>query len=174
MRADVQQHDRFRTEIAERGAMDMLIGRIPGTDLTLGMSRRLFAACRALAEAERNVAVRIDAAEQASYARLPEEVRHWSPEVPQGAEEELEYARAMYLRQQRASTRLDLSAPVRIAFEEGDEASWEEILDYRPRLTDPSDSLLEAATSDTYLAIDRDSLDSIGESDGSDESDDQG
>lgn len=163
VRTDVRQ-DRLRTELAERGAMDMLIGRIPGTDLTLGLSRRLFAACRALAAAERSVAARVNAAERA-YVRLPEDVRRWSSEVPRDAEEEVQYVRAMHLRRQRDSMHRDLNAPVRAAFEVGDAASWEAILHHSPTLTDPSSALLEAATGDSYLAIDRESLDDIDESD---------
>jgi hypothetical protein len=41
--------------------LDMLTGQVPGTDLVIGMSRRLYAACRSLADLQADLAAEVDA-----------------------------------------------------------------------------------------------------------------
>ncbi|MFC6880647.1 hypothetical protein [Actinomadura yumaensis] len=130
---------------------DMLTGEVPGTDLTVGMSRRLFAACRSLA-AEQD---RLLPAAQADSPEL------WDT-VPELMEEEVEER----IRERRASfaereyeERDRLRATTRQAYERGRESSWPQLLGFEPRLdTDSPADLLESANSDTYLAIDSNSF----------------
>jgi len=128
----------------------MLTGRVPGTDLVLGMSRRLFAACRSLATEESqllpvawvgssdlSVATPLDDLDEdrADYRirERREQFAYWEEE-----------ARDRFL------------ATTREAYEIGRESSWEQLLDVQPQLAaEPPTNLLEGATSDTYLAIER-------------------
>ena len=127
----------------------MLTGPVPGTDVVVGMSRRLFAACSSLA------------AEQAQLlsvfrADLPDMAGTIAKESMD--EEEVE----AFLRERRAAfaerevgVEDQLRGATRRAYEFGRGSSWQQLIDIQPPLaTEPSANLLESATPDTYLAID--------------------
>jgi hypothetical protein len=129
--------------------LDMLTGQIPGTDVVLGMSRRLFAACRSLAaeEAQLLLAVQTDLPDlpvTTSQGLIDEE------EV----EDRLRERRAVFA-EREAGIRDRLGETTRQAYEIGRESSWQQLLDAQPQLvTDSPANLLESATPDTYLGID--------------------
>lgn len=127
------------------GRLDMLTGRIPETGITIGMSRRLYEACRVLGGAE---------------AQIWEAVRADIPDLEDDALDDAEAAQYLALRRNRfagreESSRDQLYQVARQAFERGQERSWMEIIEADvPLVTESSSSLLESATTDTYLAID--------------------
>ena len=129
---------------------DMLTGRVPGTDLILGMSRRLFAACRSLAVEESQL--------------LPVSWTGSSDLFANAPLDELDGDRADYrIRERREQfayweeeARGRLLTTTREAYEIGRKSSWEQLLDVQPQLAaEPPANVLEAATPDTYLAIER-------------------
>ena len=133
-----------RRRAAQR--LDMLTGRVPGTDLVIGMSRRLFATCESIAvrDAEIMSTVQED---------LP---RGEEPEASDedAIEEFLELRRATFA-EREADFRDDTRDVARRAYAAGEESSWQQILRYEPQLDAESPGgLLESATPDTYLAID--------------------
>ena len=150
-RDDAREPDRYRgRDPYER--LDLLTARVPGTDLILGMSRRLYAACEQLAAVERIIAAEVDAEtpmpggdpdiEDSDTASLARE--RW-----RSHREELYWQRQ---RQQRQA----LADRVLTGFRDGERAGWEELIDARPPiLADPPAGYLEAATADTYLAVHR-------------------
>lgn len=130
--------------------LDMLTGLIPGTGVIVGMSRRLFEACRNLASEELRLA------EAGLLTFLPET----TPD--QISEDQLD----KFVRQRRAdfaerefSARPMLRASAREGFERGRASSWQDLLDEQPRIeTEQPRDLLESATADTYLAINTDTV----------------
>jgi hypothetical protein len=124
--------------------LDMLTGRIPGTNMIIGLSRRLFEACRNLASEDEQIA---------------EETGLESEYGPFGRDEEIE----VYARERRAAfveresaQRPRLREVARQGFEQGRDHSWAQLLGQQPGINSgPAPSLLEGATADTYLAIDR-------------------
>lgn len=130
--------------------LDILTGRVPGTDVVVGMSRRLFEACRGLAADEEQVA------EEAQPSGVPPESSEYlSPESDEDVEEYQRERRAAFAAREAAS-RPRLRAAVRQGFERGRNSSWGELLPNESFTinTDPQPGLLESATADTYLAID--------------------
>lgn len=125
--------------------LDMLTGRIPETGMTIGMSRRLFEACRQLATVE---------------AEIWEDVRADVPDLDEGGLDDAEAEYYMMQRRNRFADREESSREqvyqvARQAFERGQERSWMELIQADvPLVTESSSSLLESATTDTYLAID--------------------
>ncbi|MFE2377316.1 hypothetical protein [Streptomyces sp. NPDC059398] len=155
-------------DIREQNGLDMLTGRVPGTDLMLGMSRRLFGACRELAYAERRVIARVREERPVYMMELPREVqrpedtmaRRREREMSDRAREERAAAAQDYVRRVRAEQRDDQLRSVRAGFTSGDSGSWMHLVDLTPRLALPSEEgFLEAATSDTYLAVEEETLD---------------
>lgn len=142
-------------QIRMRDGQDMLVGSVPSTDLILGMSRRLFGACEALSTAEGELA------QKAAYdARSIHTAR--DDERPYGAvtpdEQQSERSRRE-LRLLHDARREYLQGVAREGFSKGADREWESLIDLSPRLADPGHSgYLEAATSDTYLAVRSDSL----------------
>lgn len=124
---------------------DFLSGHVPGTGIHVGMSRRLFAACR-----------RLDPL-QAEAARAGRERRG-----PQPAEQELFWddealeaaaraERAGYVERQRLT---DQREAVRAGFREADELSWNTLLGGRePAVERRHRSVWEGATAETYIAV---------------------
>ncbi|MGA4850277.1 hypothetical protein ACOBQB_30035 [Streptomyces sp. G5(2025)] len=155
-------------DIRQQHGLDMLTGRIPGTDLMLGMSRRLYGACRELAYAERRVIARVREERPMYMDELPRAVQRPENAVarrPEGqmsdrAREERAAAAQEYARRVRAEQRDDQLRSVREGFTMGDSGSWMHLIDLAPRLALPSEEgFLEAATSDTYLAVEEEALD---------------
>lgn len=154
--------------IRQRDGLDMLAGQLPGTDLMLGMSRRLYGACRALAEAERRVVARVREERPTYVAELPREMpRSGRAVVPVSGREmgDRAYEDRIsevqdYVREVREDQRDDQLRSVRAGFMRGDRASWLHLIDLAPRLAAPrEDGFLEAATADTYLAVEEEALD---------------
>ncbi|QNP65415.1 hypothetical protein IAG43_22455 [Streptomyces genisteinicus] len=133
---------------AHGGAGDFVAARLPGVGLHLGMSRRLFAACAALHQAQSEMPV--DESVFLPYSSL----RHGVDD-----EEREEYSRATrrayYEQEEERGFRL--RAEVRRGFAQADERSWSDLLMRRQvevSLEDSEESgLLEGTTAETYLAI---------------------
>lgn len=126
---------------------DMLVGAIPGTDLLLGMSRRLFNACRSLAAAEAELVQESAAAiyPQTSYLQLRELASATEDEGVRWREQ---------LRPLRDTRLPRLRLTTREGFTHGSEADWDELIGGSPRFAIPADDgYLEAATADTYWAV---------------------
>ncbi|MEU6824056.1 hypothetical protein ABZ921_25785 [Streptomyces atriruber] len=154
--------------IRQRHGLDMLAARLPGTDLMLGMSRRLYGACRALADSERRVAARVREERPGYAVELPR--RLWTtdgeaepmsrPVASDRAYEDRILEVQEYVRAVRREERDEQLRSVRAGFREGSSAYWQHLIDRAPRLTRPGEEgFLEAATADTYLAVDAEALD---------------
>ncbi|MFK0129144.1 hypothetical protein ACIQRZ_02210 [Streptomyces rubiginosohelvolus] len=155
-------------DIRQQHGLDMLTGRIPGTDLMLGMSRRLYGACRELAYAERRVIERVREERPMYMDALPREVQRSGYAVAQRPErhmsdrarEERTAAVQEYARRVRTEQQDDQLRSVREGFTMGARGSWMHLIDLTPRFALPSEEgFLEAATSDTYLAVEEEALD---------------
>ncbi|GAA2463365.1 gamma-glutamyltransferase [Streptomyces macrosporus] len=136
------------------GLDDFLTCRIPGTEVVLGMSRRLFAACEQLHEADRLIA-------ESTPGLRAEDQPHGHEPLDEDAEEEARRARRLIFREQQDEARPRLRPLVRQAYEQGDTRPWSAFLPsgQEPRLNLASDpGLLEAATAETYLAVRREDL----------------
>jgi hypothetical protein len=128
--------------------LDMLTGRIPGTDVLIGISRRLFEACRNLATEEQHIA-------DETLADFPHPV---TPEADTAdmADEEIEefaHERRAAFAEREAAARPRLRATVREGFDRGKFSSWQQLLNNQPGINLDQPDLLESATEDTYLAI---------------------
>ncbi|MFI7027038.1 hypothetical protein ACIBMZ_30510 [Micromonospora sp. NPDC049900] len=139
-----------------RERLDMLIGRVPGTDLTIGMSRRLFAACAGLAQIQREIAIGVERAYPQMIsldhiATADENVRRTEEEFAVRSEQR----RSMYWQQERELSG-DIAGALRAGFTSGKQQSWQSLLEQRTplRLNTPTSAIVEAATADTYLALD--------------------
>ena len=126
---------------------DMLTGQVPGTDLIIGMSRRLFAACRNLSTMEQSIVTRVD---RLRPAPNPDELAGLPDTDYESVNEERVQMYHQYQRQEEP-TAADL---IRTAFISGAQQTWETLLDQATptRFTAPT-GFLEAATTDTYLAL---------------------
>jgi hypothetical protein len=124
--------------------LDMLTGRVPGTNMIIGLSRRLFEACRNLASEEEQIAEEVEPEGQYGLFDLDEELE----------EDTLERRFAFVERE--VARRPRLREATRQGFERGRNNSWNQLLDQQPGINSgPAPGLLESATADTYLAIDR-------------------
>lgn len=124
--------------------LDMLTGRVPGTNMIIGLSRRLFEACRDLASEEEQINQEVEAENQPGLFDHDEEL-----------EESTRERRAAFA-EREAARRPRLREAARQAFERGGTSSWSELLGQQPDINSgPAPALLESATADTYLAIDR-------------------
>ncbi|MFF6834665.1 hypothetical protein ACFY84_22745 [Streptomyces sp. NPDC012438] len=134
---------------AHGDASDFIAARLPGIGLHLGMSRRLFAACAALHQAQSELPVD-------ELVLLPDFVRQ---QHGVDDEEREEYSRATrrayYAQEEERGFRL--RADVRHGFAQADARSWSDLLSGRQvevSLEDSEESgLLEGTTAETYLAI---------------------
>ncbi|MGW1976140.1 hypothetical protein [Streptomyces sp. NPDC001889] len=155
--------------ITRGDGVDMLAGRLPGTDLMIGMSRRLFGACRELAEMDRRMVAEIQETSAmtdvySTLQPLPVIRTDLVATAPSDASER-QYKRHIAERDERVRShreryRDDFGQAARRGFAAGDASPWEALISITPRLTSPSeDGFLEAATADTYLAVEQDSLD---------------
>jgi len=177
LRNELRDHQR-RWQFPSDTGIDMLTAAVPGTGMTVGLSRRLYAACRALLDAQTALATRAqeEAGEAAAdgriwqvvpeppilpdedpYLSMPDMIFVDSPSdaqrVPR-ADVRTEYERRAYNRLQE-EVREDLLIAAREAFMDATEQTWESIAgrDSRLALEGPPRQL-ESATADTYLAID--------------------
>lgn len=122
--------------------LDMLTGAVPGTDLILGMSRRLYAACEELARQQEQIAVMVD-------QEIPRPDRDEADDVA----DRINAARRRLLYQEM--DRSEAQDRTREAFESAQDRHWWSLIDRPARLTpEPEQNVLEAATEDTYLAVD--------------------
>lgn len=154
--------------IRQQNGLDMLTGRLPGTDLILGMSRRLYGACRALAYTESRIVARV-LEEQPMYLEEPLRVVQLTDHmVAQASERQMStrsYEKRVtevqeYVRAVREEHRDEQLRSVRDGFTTGDSGSWTNLIDLAPRLALPGEEgFLESATTDTYLAIEEEALD---------------
>jgi hypothetical protein len=127
--------------------LDMLIGRVPGTNMIIGMSRRLFQACRNLALEEAQITEETGPEAEDELFYLDENIEDYTLQ-----------RRAMFV-ERAATLRPRLLEATRQGFEQGENSTWRELIELRPGIsTDPAPGLLESATTDTYLAIDRSSV----------------
>jgi hypothetical protein len=112
--------------------------------MIIGLSRRLFEACRNLASEEEQIAEEVEAESQYVLFDLDEEVE----------EDTLEGLAAFVERE--AARRPRLREATRQGFERGRNNSWYQLLEQQPGINSGLvPGLLESATADTYLAIDR-------------------
>jgi hypothetical protein len=120
--------------------------------MIVGLSRRLFEACRnlaieeeqILAVEEEQIAATIEPGSEYGLFDLDEEVDKYARE-----------RRAAFV-EREALQRTRLRETTRQGFEHGRNNSWSQLLDQEPDIdSNPAPDLLESATADTYLAIDR-------------------
>jgi hypothetical protein len=144
-------------QIRSRDGNDMLVGAIPGTDLLLGMSRRLFGACRSLATAEDELVQESAAGvyPQTPYMQLRELAEATEDQAARWREE---------LRPLRDTRLPELRRTTREGFARGSDTEWDDLIGGTPRFAIPIDEgYLEAATADTYLAVRAESVGRGGE-----------
>ncbi|MCZ4102280.1 gamma-glutamyltransferase [Streptomyces sp. H39-C1] len=157
MRADarepaphVEQHI-LRAGIRSMGLDDFLTCRIPGTEVHLGMSRTLFAACERLHEEDLAIARR-------TPGLRAEDQPADHQELSDDAEEEQRLTQRRIFREQQEEARPRLRPLLRDAYERGATSDWSDLLHraQEPELDLEGDpALLEAATPETYLAVSR-------------------
>lgn len=135
------------------GLDDFLTYRVPGTELRLGMSRQLFAACAQLHHEDQLIAER-------TPGMRAEDLRSDEP-ASEEAEERRRQTQRRVFRERQEEERARIEPRVRAAFEHGRDRPWRELLHTQsdPRLDlDEDPGLLEAATAETYLALYEDDL----------------
>ncbi|MEV5155869.1 gamma-glutamyltransferase [Streptomyces werraensis] len=136
------------------GLDDFLTYRIPGTELRLGMSRRLFAACDQLHSEDQAIAARTPGL-RAEDQRIADEP------ADEEAEEQRRRTQRRVFREAQEEERELIQERLRDAYVDGADRQWRDLL---PGQTEPSldlddhPDLLEAATPETYLALRRDDL----------------
>lgn len=160
MRADargaalnIESHT-LRAQIRSWGLDDFLTCRIPGTEVHLGMSRKLFAACARLHEEDMAIA-----------QRTPGLRAEDQPALDQGLSDEDQEVQRLTLRrifrEQQENARPRLGPLLRHAYKQGATSDWSDLLrsPEEPKLDLENDEgLLEAATPETYLAVSRHNL----------------
>ncbi|MFC4011127.1 hypothetical protein ACFOY2_28140 [Nonomuraea purpurea] len=126
---------------------DFLTCRIPGTEVHLGVSRKLFAACERLHEEDLAIAQRTP---ELRAEDQPADVQ----ELSDDAQEEQRLTQRRIFREQQEEARPLL----RDAYERGVTSDWSNLLrrPQEPELDlEGDEGLLEAATPETYLAVSR-------------------
>ncbi|MEU6719608.1 hypothetical protein ABZ897_49810 [Nonomuraea sp. NPDC046802] len=134
----------LRARIRSMGLDDFLTCRIPGTEVHLGMSRKLFAACERLHE------------EDLAIAQRTPELRADDQELSDDAQEEQRLTQRRIFREQQEEARPQLRPRLRDAYERGATSDWSDLLrrPEEPELDlEGDEGLLEAATPETYLAV---------------------
>ncbi|MGW3890456.1 hypothetical protein ACWD69_17340 [Micromonospora chokoriensis] len=159
-------------QLSRQSGIDMLTATVPGAGMTVGLSRRVYAACSALLANQRILAERAEeeADEAAASGSLYQDLQGYvefttmsraqdaepAPEaqwVPR-AEVRTEFERRAYNRFQQQA-RPDLMAATRDAFESAAGRDWESVANRTPQISMAGPvGQLESATADTYLAID--------------------
>lgn len=148
LRARVRRDDPRQRSIRDNGGIDMLTTEVPGAGLTVGMSRRLYAACQQLVDLEAELAGRASdiAARRISDMALP----HQGDGLDTINEEHF-----VAYRDLEQEFRTPLLSSVRRGFILGEGSDWRRLTDVEPltHLERPAYQM-EAATADTYLALD--------------------
>ncbi|MET8984865.1 hypothetical protein ABZW49_05415 [Nonomuraea wenchangensis] len=157
MRAEVRGTARHLERYARRdrirsvGLDDFLTCRIPGTEIHLGMSRKLFAVCERLHEEDLAIARR-------TPGLRAEDQLAADQELSDDAQERQRLALRRIFREQQEEVRPQLRPRLRHAYEQGAESDWSDLL-HRPEEPEldfeGEEGLLEAATPETYLAVSR-------------------
>ncbi|MEV4830538.1 hypothetical protein AB0K25_19720 [Micromonospora sp. NPDC049257] len=157
-------------ELAAQVGVDMLTAELPGAGISVGMSRRLYAACQSLIDTEAALAERADSeaeqeyedsmarrlADDASSAGIATARPSASPPRWERTEPEVQnWWRLSSYRRLTQQHRQDLLAAARVGFEEGSDTDWRSLVDREPPVRLGRPQQLESATADTYLAIDR-------------------
>jgi hypothetical protein len=128
--------------------LDMLTGRVPGTNMTIGLSRRLFEACRNLASEEEQI-------EEQIATEIESEGEYGLFDLDEEVDEHARARRAAFVRSE-AAQRTRLRETTRQGFDRGRDNSWYQLINQEPGINYSSEpDLLESATTDTYLAIDK-------------------
>jgi hypothetical protein len=145
MRARRQSEDHQRPVDAP---LDMLTAQVPGTDLVIGMSRRLFGACAALAPIAAEVSSAVDAER---------------PPAPRGEVsvrvEEIDEERRFWRRRFERERYSRAAESTHRGFVQAANRRWDELVQRPVTFTpEPRPGFLEAATEETYLAIDDHSI----------------
>lgn len=141
----------LRAGIRSVGLDDFLTCRIPGTEVHLGMSRKLFAACERLNEEDLAIARR-------TPGLRAEDQRAADLELSDEAQEEQRLSQRRISREQQEEARPRLRPLLRDAYDRGAASDWSDLLrrPQEPELDlEGDEGLLEAATPETYLAVSR-------------------
>ncbi|MEV4179174.1 hypothetical protein [Nonomuraea sp. NPDC049709] len=141
----------LRTRIRSMGLDDFVTCRIPGTEVHLGMSRKLYAACERLHEEDLAIA-------QSTPGLRAEDQSADDQELSDDAQEQQRLTQRRIFREQQEEARPRLRPRLRDAYERGATRDWSNLLrrPQEPELELESDEgLLEAATPETYLAVSR-------------------
>ncbi|MCA2182150.1 hypothetical protein LDL08_38920 [Nonomuraea glycinis] len=144
----------LRARIRSMGLDDFLTCRIPGTEVHLGMSRKLFAACERLREEDLAITRRTPGLRAEDQ---PTDVQ----ELSDDAQEEQRLTQRRIFREQQEEARPRLRPLLRDAYERGAISDWNNLLRRPQELAldlEGDEGLLEAATPETYLAVSRDGL----------------
>ncbi|MER5427214.1 hypothetical protein [Streptosporangium roseum] len=140
-----------RASIRSMGLDDFLTCRIPGTEVHLGMSRKLFAACKRLHEEDLAIA-------QHTPGLRAEDQPADGQELSDDAQEEQRLTQRRIFRERQEKARPRLRPLLRYAYEQGKRSDWSDLLgrSREPELDlEGDEGLLEAATPETYLAVSR-------------------
>lgn len=130
----------------------MLVGQIPNTDLYVGLSRRLYGACQALAQAQRQLLPRED-----WLASSQRRASVWSLDEEQISERARERTISFFEQVQQREP--ELAAAAHRGFIQAGDQDWGSVLGHRVTSIDSlPGQFLEGATADTYLAVDVRSL----------------
>ncbi|MFJ6635770.1 gamma-glutamyltransferase [Streptomyces sp. NPDC091376] len=146
----IEQHT-LRVGIRTMGLDDFLTCRISGTEVHLGMSRKLFAACERLHEEDLAIARR-------TPGLRAEDLLAVDQGLSEDAQEEQRLTQRRIFREQQEEARPRLRPLLRDAYERGATSNWSDLLrrPQEPELDlEGDESLLEAATPETYLAVSR-------------------
>jgi hypothetical protein len=140
------------TELVRRGeAVDLLTAAVPGTDIAIGLSRRVFGACQALAGELRTIAETAERSLDLPTSSRPG--RH--PALPDDEFEEVRLERLRRFREIENDRRQRLYDVARRGFEDVETQTWSSLMDVGPNSRVPdTPAQLEGATQDTYFAID--------------------
>jgi len=141
----------LRTRIRSMGLDDFLTCRIPGTEVHLGMSRKLFASCERLHEEDLAIA-------QRTPRLRAEDQPADDQKLSDDPQEEQRLAQRRIFREQQEEARPRLRPMLRNAYERGATSEWRDLLrrPEEPELDlEGGEGLLEAATPETYLAVSR-------------------
>ncbi|WP_244189296.1 hypothetical protein [Streptomyces incarnatus] len=154
VRAETTQEDQetLRFHARDVGLDDFLTCRIPGTEVQLGMSRRLFSTCEQLHREDQLIAERTPGL-RAEDQRIADEP------ADEEAEEQRRRTQRRVFREAQEEERDLVRERLRDAYEA--ERQWRDLLPthQEPRLDiDEHPGLLEAATRETYLALWADDL----------------
>ncbi|MGW1029797.1 hypothetical protein ACWD4J_40025 [Streptomyces sp. NPDC002577] len=111
----------LRAGVRSMGLDDFLTCRIPGTEVHLGMSRRLFAACERLHQEDLVIARR-------TPGLRAEDQQPDTEHISEEAQEEMRLTRRRIFREQQEEARPRLRPMLRDAYEQGSTSEWSDLL----------------------------------------------